>query len=188
MWRIWGDYFSAHPSKFGYFGKNVAITPPYFMHFKNIYIYENVSLGPNCFISTPNAKVIFKANTAVAEGLTIHSGNHVRIKGKFITDITEKDKPAGYDHNIIIETDVWIGCNVTLLAGVTIGRGTTIAAGAVVNKSMPPYCICGGVPCKPIKRIWTIEEILEHEKTLYPEEKRFTKEQLEYIYSSLKLL
>ncbi|MCM1780709.1 DapH/DapD/GlmU-related protein [Bacteroides thetaiotaomicron] len=41
-----------------------------------------------------------------------------------------------------MEEDVWIGCNVTLLSGVTIGRGSTVAAGAVVAKMMPPYCIC----------------------------------------------
>lgn len=79
--------------------------------------------------------------------------------------------------------DCWIGCNVTLLCGVTIGRGCTIAAGAVVNKDIPPYCIAGGVPAKVIKRIWTIDEILQHEAALYPEEERYTREELEKIYS-----
>ena len=77
---------------------------------------------------------------------------------------------------------------MTLLSGITIGRGSTVAAGAVVSKSMPPYCICGGVPAKPIKRIWTIEEILEHESKLYPEKERFTREQLEDIYTKYNLL
>lgn len=63
---------------------------------------------------------------------------------------------------------VWIGCNVTLLVGVTIGRGSTVGAGAVVSKSMPSYCICGGVPAKFIKLYWTIDQILEHETKLYP--------------------
>lgn len=117
----------------------------------------------------------------------MHTGNHARILGKFITQITEENKPTGYDKDVIINEDCWIGCNVTLLCGVTIGRGCTIAAGAVVNKSMPPYCVCGGVPCKPIKRIWTIDEILQHEAVLYPEEERFTREQLEEIYSKYNI-
>ena len=71
--------------------------------------------------------------------------------------------------------------NVTLLSGVTIGRGTTVAAGAVVLKSMPPYCICGGVPARVIKFYWSIDQILEHESKLYPDDQRYTREQLEEI-------
>lgn len=101
----------------------------------------------------------------------------------YVTDITEENKPKGFDKDVIIEEDVWIGCNVTLLAGVTIGRGTTVAAGAVVSKSMPPYCICGGVPAKFIKFYWTIDQILEHETKLYPKEERYTRDQLEDMFA-----
>ena len=101
----------------------------------------------------------------------------------YITDVTEDIKPKGYDADVVIEEECWIGCNVTLLSGVTIGRGCTIAAGAVVNKSIPPYSIAGGVPAKVIKRIWTIDEILQHEAALYPEKERYTREQLEEIFS-----
>ena len=84
-------------------------------------------------------------------------------------------------YSFIVESDVWIGMNVTLLSGVTIGRGTTVAAGAVVLKSMPPYCICGGVPARVIKFYWSIDQILEHESKLYPDDQRYTREQLEEI-------
>ena len=57
-----------------------------------------------------------------------------------------------------------------------------MAAGAVVAKTMPPYCICGGVPAKFIKFYWTIDQILEHEAKLYSEEERYTREQLEEIF------
>lgn len=167
--------------RFGFISESVVITPPFSGHIKNIYIYNNVGIGPNAYLSTPNAKIVFKGNTAVAEGLTIHTGNHARIVGRFVTDITDKDKPQGCDHDVIIEKDVWIGSNVTILEGVTIGRGATIAAGAVVHKDVPPYCIVGGVPAKPIKFYWSIEQILEHEKQLYPEEERFGREELEQI-------
>lgn len=73
---------------------------------------------------------------------------------------------------------MWIGCNVTLLSGITVGRGATIAAGAVVSRDVPPYCIVGG-PAKVIKFYWTIEEIIEHEKQLYSDSERYTREELE---------
>lgn len=116
--------------------------------------------------------------------MTVHTGNHTRFIGKFITDINEENKPQGYDQDVVIENDVWIGCNVILLAGVTIGRGATIAAGAVVTKSMPPYCICGGVPAKPLKFYWDVDEIINHEKNLYPENERFSREELIEIFKS----
>ena len=53
-------------------------------------------------------------------------------------------------------------------------------------KSTPPYAVIGGVPAKFIKFKWTIDEILEHEATLYPEEERFSREELEKIFEEYK--
>lgn len=179
--------FFMRKSNFAQCPGSVIITPPIYVSKPyNIYLGPNVGIGANAYISAINARFICKGNCAIAERLTIHTGNHARIVGKFVTDITEANKPLGYDKDVIVEEDVWIGCNVTLLSGVTIGRGTTVAAGAVVSKSMPPYCICGGVPAKFIKFYWTIDQILEHETMLYPENERYSREQLEEIFERYK--
>lgn len=47
--------------------------------------------------------------------------------------------------------DVWIGARVTILRGVTVGDGAIIAAGAVVNKDVPPYAIVGGLPARVLR-------------------------------------
>ncbi|SFR01419.1 transferase hexapeptide (six repeat-containing protein) [Enterobacter sp. kpr-6] len=60
---------------------------------------------------------------------------------------------------IIINDDVWIGCNVTILSGVEIGRGAVIAAGSVVTKDVPPYAIVGGNPAKTISMRLTPQQI-----------------------------
>ena len=173
---------------FGLFAKKTAVAYPHLRccNFDNLFIGDNVSIGDNAYLSCLSAKCIIKGNTAIAEHFTVHTGNHAHIKGMFITDITEANKPKGYDEDVIIEKDVWIGCNVTLLSGVTIGRGCTVAAGAVVAKSTPPYALIGGVPAKFIKFKWTIDEILEHEAALYPAEERFSREELEKIFESYK--
>ena len=116
-------------------------------------------------------KVIFGPNP------TIITGDHrIDVIGKFIIDSHEK-LPEN-DAPVVIEDDVWTGANITILKGVTIGRGTVVAAGAVVTKSCPPYSIIGGVPAKIIKFRFSVDEILEHEKKLYPENERYTREQL----------
>ena len=50
----------------------------------------------------------------------------------------------------VVGNDVWIGCDVTLIAGVRIGNGAIIGAGAVVTKDIGPYEIWAGVPAKKI--------------------------------------
>ena len=173
------DRFGYARSRFGYLCPNATFTPP--MHIinpKNVFIDSEGAIG-NATISAHNAKFIVKKGCSIACGLNVQTGNHARKIGLFVNEITENNKPEGYDHDVIVEEDVWIGSNVTLLPNVTIGRGTTVAAGAVVQKSMPPYCICGGVPAKAIKFYWTIDEILEHEKKLYSESERYTREELE---------
>ena len=52
----------------------------------------------------------------------------------------------------IIEDDVWIGRNVVIMPGVTIGKGSIVGSNAVVTKSTEPYSIVGGVPAKLIRK------------------------------------
>ena len=51
---------------------------------------------------------------------------------------------------VIIENDVWIGVNVTVLPGVTVGEGSVIGAGAVVTKDVNPYTVVAGVPARKL--------------------------------------
>lgn len=102
----------------------------------------------------------------IGPNLTIIAGDHnYKSVGKFICD--EKNKLPENDQDVIIESDVWIGCNVTILKGVTIGRGSVVAACACVTKDIPPYSIVGGIPAQVLKRRFTDEQIAEHENIIY---------------------
>ena len=162
----------------------LIIAPPYGSHidrtnlvvagWKNLILDEYVTIGPRALIYCTNSKVIFKKKVVVGPGLTIIAGDHnYREIGKYICD--QHNKRPEDDQDVIIESDVWIGANVTILKGVKIGRGSVVAAGAVVTKSCPPYSIIGGVPAKVIKQRFTAEEIKKHESLLYgTKEENFT--------------
>jgi galactoside O-acetyltransferase len=50
-----------------------------------------------------------------------------------------------------IRDKVWIGFNAIILKGVTIGEGAIVAAGSVVTKDVPPYCIVAGNPARVVR-------------------------------------
>ena len=122
-----------------------------------------VSLGPGATIYTTGAKLKIKKHVISGPNLTIITGDHKYIPGRWIDSIKADEKEPVYDQDVIIEEDVWIGANVTILKGVTIGRSSIIAAGSLVIKDVPPYCIVGGVPAKVLKQKWNEDGIKEHE-------------------------
>jgi acetyltransferase-like isoleucine patch superfamily enzyme len=53
---------------------------------------------------------------------------------------------------IIIEDETWIGANVVVVAGVTIGKHSIVAAGSIVTKDIPPYSVAVGNPARVLKK------------------------------------
>ncbi len=69
-------------------------------------------------------------------------------------NLDARDICSAWDNkgDIIIGSDVWIGYEAVIMAGVTIGDGAIIGTRAVVTKDVPPYTIVGGVPTKIIRK------------------------------------
>jgi virginiamycin A acetyltransferase len=80
--------------------------------------------------------------------MTFRPHNH--LFADHVTDavrkFAEKFQVSGEKPAPIIEHDVWIGANVTLAMGITLGTGSIVAANSTVTKSTPPYAIVGGNP------------------------------------------
>ena len=191
---IFIDYESYQTVKsFAEFGKGAVINYPFLIKgtnnftpgIKYIHIGDEVNLGSGTTIFATRAHVYIGKHSFSGSHLTIMTGDHpADIKGHFIADNRKVDLEkqgvdiTKYDQDVVIEEDVWMGCNVTILKGVHIGRGAIVAAGSVVTRSLPAYSICAGVPAKVLKFRWTIDEIMEHELMLYPEQERLSKEDL----------
>lgn len=180
------DRFWMYLRKFSFYsvGHHVVFHPTNSdLDYSNISIGDYVYIGSNCRMWAVQSHIYLAHHISIAPNVSIIAGNHSsHIVGKYITDYKTEDKRLKDDLPVIVDSDVWIGTNVTILNGVHVGRGCIVAAGSVVNKDTPPYSVIGGVPAKVIKYRFSAEEILSHEQILYPEEDRMTPNQVKALF------
>ena len=113
-------------------GAKLSLGSGYMNHECVIDCFDSISIGHHVVISE---RVVLR-----------DSDNHT-IKD---LEAISSDESAG-TAPIVIGDHVWIGMNVIVLKGVTIGEGAVVAAGSVVNKDVQPHCLVAGVPAKVIK-------------------------------------
>lgn len=169
--------------KLGFCGKGVVVKYPISLNDK-IFLedFVNIYEGARFIIGPTGEKFIMKKRSGAAQGLTVITGKHGHELGCWSHDMMRlRLKDTG--STVIVEEDVRIGANVTLLPGVTVGRGSQIGACSVVTKNVPPYSVVAGNPAKVIKFIFTPEEILKHEAMLYDEDERFKIEDMRLVQS-----
>lgn len=173
----------AFKKKLGYCGKNVILTCSPFINPQNVFLYDDTNIFGGFTFINEKGRFIMKKGSGAAQGLTVITETHTRALGKLLKD---KDLFYGRQGNvssdIVIEEDVWIGANVTILSGVIVGRGATVGAGSICVKNIPPYSIVLGNPAKVIGFNFSPDEIIEHEKGLYPENERLQYNVLEKNY------
>jgi len=109
----------------------------------HISLGNRVYIGPYCFLGS-FLPLSIGENTIVGAFTYVITANHRAFPGLPVRDQGYESAP------ITIGKDVWIGCHVVILPGVTIGDHAVIGAGAVVNKDVPPWEKWGGVPAKKI--------------------------------------
>lgn len=184
--KIWSFKRCMMPSRkdFGSAGKNSIVGfPVYITTPKSVHIEENavIRLGTK-ILNAPSEHVYIGKYTVVGVNCVVLTNGHrstVGIPHVLLgpSHINDKSK------DIHIGEDVWIGANVTILAGADLGRGCIAGACSTVTKPIPPYALVTGSPARIVGVKFNIEQILEHEKALYPSSERMSREELEELFA-----
>ncbi len=113
----------------------------------SIDIEDNSNISANCMLISESRLSVGKNVLIAGMCYIIAGGNH----GIERIDIPIISQPMTQKGGIIIGDNCWLGANVTVLDGVTIGRDTVVGAGAVVTESLPEYAIAVGAPARVVR-------------------------------------
>lgn len=171
-------------SDLGSAGKNAVIGfPVYVASAKTLHMEENAVLRRGASIqNNKNEHVYIGRYSVISINVTIVTNNHRSTVGipqcllgaSHINDTTK---------DIHIGEDVWVGTNATILSDGDLGRGCIVGACSTVTKPVPPYALVVGSPAKIVGVKFSIDQIIEHEKALYPEKERFSRKYLEELFA-----
>lgn len=131
---------------FGKIGKNSYIRSTLYCDYGyNIEIGDNFYANHNLTI-LDCAKVKFGDNVFIAPNCGFYCAGHP-------LDAQERNTLVEYAKPITVGNNVWIGADVCVMPGVTIGDNTVIGAGSVVIKDIPSNVLAAGNPCKVIREL-----------------------------------
>lgn len=123
----------------------VALIPPFYATGG-----DNTSIGRNVFINQ-NCTMYDLGGIDIADDVMIGPNVSLITSGH---PVAPSQRRAGVTASpIVLERNVWIAANVTILGGVTIGENSVVAAGSVVTKDVPANTLVGGNPATVIRSI-----------------------------------
>lgn len=160
-------------AKFG--TKSVIVLPIRLLGEGRIEVNDGVYIGADCWLQAlPDGQNVSPAisigsGTSIAGSCVISAVRQVRIeknvlfaKNAYVSDhkhnYSDRNLPVkaqGLDKigPVLIKEGAWIGQNVIVCPGVTIGRGAVIGANSMVNIDVPDFCIAAGSPARIIRKI-----------------------------------
>ena len=137
----------------------------------------NIFMGPNCYANY-NLTILDVCPVIIGEGCHIGSGvsiitpMHPLIGAERALYINAKGRLTDneYGKSVVIGEHVWLGSNVTVLPGVTIGKNSVIGAGSVVTRDIPGGVLAVGNPCRVLRKISDQDSLANHPELFIQEE------------------
>jgi acetyltransferase-like isoleucine patch superfamily enzyme len=120
--------------------KSYIHTPVKFFNLSKIYIGDNTTINPGCYLDGRKGLFIHN-NVMIAHDVKMYTLGHDIDSA----DMKEKGK------TVVIEDDAVIFSGAMIMPGVTIGRGAAVYPGAVVTRDVSPYAVVGGNPAQFIR-------------------------------------
>jgi acetyltransferase-like isoleucine patch superfamily enzyme len=134
-------------------GRRCILEPGTLFKFDGVYkpgpsirIADDVFVGTGCEFNIRRG-ISVGSNGLIASGCRFIDHDH----GFSRRDSPMSSQADGSESEIVIGEDVWLGANVVVLKGVTIGRGAIVAAGSVLTRPVGAYEIWGGTPARKLK-------------------------------------
>jgi acetyltransferase-like isoleucine patch superfamily enzyme len=124
--------------------ESTAIFPPFHTNFGLF-----IRLGKNVFINHACSfldigSITIEDDVQIGPSVNLTSENH---------PLDPADRKTVIPRPIVIKRNAWIGAGATILPGVTVGENAIVAAGAVVNRDVPPNSVVAGIPAKVVKTL-----------------------------------
>lgn len=132
------------------------IEPPFWCDYGyNVSIGDNFYANHGCVI-LDGGRVTFGDNVFLAPYCGFYTAGHP-------LDAAQRAEGLEYAYSITIGNNVWLGAQVAVLPGVTIGDDAVIGAGSVVNRDIPSGVVAAGNPCRVLRKI-TAEDVMDAER------------------------
>ncbi|WP_295127413.1 DapH/DapD/GlmU-related protein [uncultured Chitinophaga sp.] len=140
--------------KFHHFADTAELRPGcYVVGCSQISIGNRVVIRPNTQLhgetATAAVSIVIEDDVLIGSGVNIYVENH-RFSNP---DIPIIDQGHESSRPVRICKGAWLGANVVVLPGVTIGEGAVIGAGAVVTKDIPPHGVAVGAAARVVKQL-----------------------------------
>ena len=125
---------------------------------------EHIEIGDNVFIGERahiSAELKIGDNVMFGPRPMLIGGDHYfAVRGKSVRFLHPQSRENV--EPIVIEEEAWFGAGVIILGNVIAGMGCVVGAGSLVSRSIPPFTVAVGNPCRPVKRIFTDDVLFEH--------------------------
>ncbi len=114
-----------------------------------LHVGEGAVIGAHANLRAEGGPIRIGRHCLLAQGVSLIAANHVIRAGARFQDLPVDATRTG----VTLEDNVWVGCQVIVLPGCTVGAGSVIGAGSVVTRDVPPGEVWAGVPARRLRSI-----------------------------------